>query len=70
MTKRESVSPVLVAFLTILCPVFCLAQRTPAAPEPPPPPFYGPWNAVILPGGDGLHTPLNGSDTILQAESP
>ena len=70
MRNPERASPGLAAFLLILCPVFCLAQRPPAAPEPQPPPFYGPWNAVILPGGDGLHAALNGSDTILQADSP
>ena len=70
MKKPKSAPPVLVALLTIMYPVFCLGQRTPAAPESPPPPFYGPWNAVILPGGDGLHATLNGNDTILNAESP
>src|SRR5271156_1906241 len=70
MKTPKSASPRLAAFLIILCPVFCLAQRPPAAPEPLPPPFYGPWNAVILPGGDGLHATLNGNDTVLQAESP
>src|SRR6202522_3009406 len=70
MMEAKSAPPALIALLTIMYPVFSLAQRTPAAPEPPPPPFYGPWNAVILPGGDGLHATLNGSDTILNAESP
>ena len=70
MKKPKSAPPGLVAFLIIMCPVFCLAQRPPAAPEPQPPPFYGPWNAVILPGGDGLHATLNGNDTILNPESP
>src|SRR5271163_2693728 len=70
MKTPKSASPRLAAFLIILCPVFCLAQRPPAAPEPLPPPFYGPWNAVILPGGDGLHAALNGNDTILNPDSP
>lgn len=35
-----------------------------------PPPFYGPWNAAILPGGDGLREKLADTDTILAAESP
>src|ERR1700689_125559 len=68
--KKPKGAAALIALLIIMYPVFCLAQRTPAAPEPQPPPFYGPWNAVILPGGDGLHAPLNGNDTILSAESP
>ena len=33
-------------------------------------PFYGPWNAAILPGGDGLREKLADTDTILAAESP
>ena len=69
MKEPKSAPLVLVAFLIIMCPV-SLAQRPPAAPEPQPPPFYGPWNAVILPGGDGLHAALNGNDTILNPESP
>src|ERR1700677_3196122 len=70
MRNPERASPGLAAFLIIMCPVFCLAQRPPAAPEPQPPPFYGPWSAFILPGGDGLHATLNGNDTILNPESP
>ena len=70
MKRRKSAPPILVALLTIICPILCLAQGTSPAPEPLSPPFYGPWNAVILPGGDGLHAALNGNDTILRAESP
>ncbi len=55
-------------FFIIMYPMLCVAQRPPAASEPPL--FYGPWNAAILPGGDGLHAGLNANDTILQAESP
>jgi beta-galactosidase/beta-glucuronidase len=53
----------------ILCPKLGPAQQVPA-PSEPPPPSYGPWNAVILPGGDGLREKLAETDTILQAESP
>ncbi len=61
-----------VALATILIFVFSIPGRAqrPAAPAEPPPEFYGPWNAVILPGGDGLHEKLVGTDTILNAESP
>src|SRR6185437_14432155 len=42
-------------------------------PENPPtntPPVYGPFNAVFLPGGDGLQKSLTQNDTVLQADSP
>ena len=70
MKKARNAPPALVALLTVLCPVLCLAQSAPAAPESLAPPFYGPWNAVILPDGDGLHMKLDGNDTMLRAESP
>jgi hypothetical protein len=59
----------LVTLLAILSPLFGRAQRPPA-PSEPPPPFYGPWNALILPGGDGLQEKLSENDPILQAGSP
>ena len=34
------------------------------------PPFYGPFNAVFLPGGDGLKKPLVAGDSVLRADSP
>lgn len=34
------------------------------------PPFYGPFNGVFLPDGDGLEDKLNEHDSILQAEIP
>ncbi len=34
------------------------------------PPFYGPFNGVFLPGGDGLRKPMVEHDTVLQASSP
>jgi hypothetical protein len=34
------------------------------------PPFYGPFNAVFLPDGDGLKKPLVKNDSILRADSP
>ncbi|MGB9030044.1 MAG: glycoside hydrolase family 2, partial [Acidobacteriaceae bacterium] len=60
-------------YLVPLTAIFC-ALPAPAQPAPPapmaPPPFYGPWNAAILPGGDGLREKLADTDTILAAESP
>ncbi len=34
------------------------------------PPFYGPFNAVCLPDGDGLRKPLGKNDSVLRADSP
>ena len=34
------------------------------------PPFYGPFNAVFLPDGDGLKKPLLKTDSVLRADSP
>jgi hypothetical protein len=34
------------------------------------PPFYGPFNAVFLPDGDGLKKPLVKTDSVLRADSP
>jgi Exo-beta-D-glucosaminidase Ig-fold domain/Concanavalin A-like lectin/glucanases superfamily/Glycosyl hydrolases family 2/Glycosyl hydrolases family 2, sugar binding domain/Glycosyl hydrolases family 2, TIM barrel domain len=34
------------------------------------PPFYGPFNAVFLPDGDGLEKKLAEHDSVLRAESP
>jgi len=34
------------------------------------PPFYGPFNAVFLPDGDGLKKPLVKNDSVLRADSP
>src|SRR3984885_14594132 len=34
------------------------------------PAFYGPYNAIFLPDGDGLHKPLVKDDSILRADSP
>ena len=34
------------------------------------PPYYGPYNAVFLPDGDGLTKSLVKEDTVLQADAP
>ncbi|MFZ1158602.1 MAG: LamG domain-containing protein, partial [Candidatus Sulfotelmatobacter sp.] len=34
------------------------------------PPFYGPFNAVFLPDGDGLKKPLRKDDSVVRADSP
>ena len=40
------------------------------APVTNDPPFYGPFNAVFLPDGDGLKKPLVKNDSLLRADSP
>ena len=66
MNPFKTIRP-MCALLTILCSMVCFGQ---SAPDATPPPFYGPWNAVILTGGEGLHAKLEANDSILQAESP
>jgi len=34
------------------------------------PPYYGPYNAIFLPDGDGLQRPLDKNDSVLRADSP
>ena len=34
------------------------------------PPVYGPYNAAILQGGDGVHKKMVEKDTVLRADSP
>jgi hypothetical protein len=34
------------------------------------PPFYGPFNATLLPDGDGLKKPLEKDDSVLRSDSP
>ena len=34
------------------------------------PPEYGPYNAVFLAGGDGLHKPIAKDDSLLRADTP
>jgi len=73
------------AFMKISCPAFRLlissamisiglmatAVRVPAqAQVTNDPPFYGPFNAVFLPDGDGLRKPLVKTDPVLRADSP
>jgi Exo-beta-D-glucosaminidase Ig-fold domain/Glycosyl hydrolases family 2/Concanavalin A-like lectin/glucanases superfamily/Glycosyl hydrolases family 2, TIM barrel domain/Glycosyl hydrolases family 2, sugar binding domain len=40
------------------------------APVTDDPPYYGPYNAVFLPDGDGLQKPLEKTDSVLRADSP
>jgi hypothetical protein len=42
-------------------------SQTPVTNDPP---FYGPFNATLLSGGDGLKKPLEKDDSVLRADSP
>lgn len=58
--------------LTVIFIPFILAavpglSQTPATNDPP---FYGPFNAVFLPDGDGVRKPLVKDDSVLRADSP
>jgi hypothetical protein len=51
-----------------LAQLACLAQQAPNAIDPPP--SYGPWNAAILSGGEGINQSLVVNDPILAAGAP
>ena len=54
-----------IAFVALITTALsCQAQATND------PPFYGPYNAVLLPDGDGLKKPLEKNDSLLRADSP
>ena len=53
-------------FLIIWLPAEISAQIVPTND----PPVYGPYNAVILQGGDGLRKNMVARDTVLRADSP
>jgi hypothetical protein len=56
-----------------LIPLFFVATGVPAYSQSQvthDPPYYGPFNAVFLSGGDGLRKPLVKDDSLLRADSP
>src|SRR3974390_1597846 len=53
-------------FLLLSAAVTASAQIVPTND----PPVYGPYNAAILAGGDGVHKNMVAKDTVLRAESP
>ena len=58
--------PTLLAVLAIAVRVSLIAQIVPTND----PPFYGPYNAAIEQGGDGIHKKMVEKDTVLRADSP
>ena len=63
---RLAMKPTIVLILLILAGLPSLSQ----IPLTNDPPFYGPFNAVFLPDGDGLRKPLVKDDSVLHADSP
>jgi beta-galactosidase/beta-glucuronidase len=60
------------AILGVVCLGLFLAARTAAQSVIPTndPPFYGPYNGVFLPDGEGLRKLLIKNDTVTRADSP
>jgi hypothetical protein len=58
--------------LGVICAIFFFAGTAAAQSVTPTndPPFYGPYNGVFLPDGDGLRKPLVKNDTVTRADSP
>jgi beta-galactosidase/beta-glucuronidase len=58
--------------LGILCALFPFASFTNTQNVIPTndPPYYGPYNAIFLPDGEGLKKPLVNNDTVTRADSP
>src|ERR1700690_1578742 len=68
MTRVLSAFRALILSGVIFVCLFATAQsQSPVTNDPP---YYGPFNAVFLSGGDGLRKPLIKDDSILRADSP
>jgi len=58
-------------FASVIFSSLCLAVGLSAQIVPTnDPPVYGPYNAAILQGGDGVHKNMVAKDTVLRADSP
>jgi Exo-beta-D-glucosaminidase Ig-fold domain/Glycosyl hydrolases family 2/Concanavalin A-like lectin/glucanases superfamily/Glycosyl hydrolases family 2, sugar binding domain/Glycosyl hydrolases family 2, TIM barrel domain len=60
----------LVSGLIVLCLLLIKSKGHAQSPITNDPPFYGPFNAAFLAGGDGLKKPLGKDDTVLRADLP
>ena len=60
------------AILAVVCGFFLFAGAAAAQNVIPTndPPYYGPYNGVFLPDGEGLKKPLVKNDTVTRADSP
>jgi hypothetical protein len=63
---RLLISTALISFVLFAAAVPAHSQ----APVTNDPPFYGPFNAIFLPDGDGLKKNLVKTDSVLRADSP
>jgi hypothetical protein len=66
LLRHYAMSTVVLSLLLLACSL-TIAAQIPVTNDPP---FYGPYNGVFLPGGDGLKKPLVEHDTVLKADSP
>jgi len=55
------------SFISIFLVSLVAQGQTPVTNNPP---YYGPYNAVFLPDGDGLSKPLVKDDTVVKADAP
>jgi hypothetical protein len=53
-----------------ICLIVTVDRAYPQAQVTNDPSYYGPFNAIFLPDGDGLKKPLVKSDSVLRADSP
>ncbi len=71
--KRSFFLPLLPLISGAMVSICLVATSIPAlsqAQVPNDPAFYGPFNAIFLPDGDGLKKPLDKNDSVLRADSP
>ncbi len=71
MKESSSTSRVLIqAGILFICLIATAVRGYSQAQVTDDPPFYGPFNALFLPDGDGLKKPLTKNDSLLRADSP
>jgi beta-galactosidase/beta-glucuronidase len=67
--RRGFCFPLQLAFIVISFLILAETSQSQSAVTTDPP-FYGPYNAIFLPDGDGLRKPLLKDDSLLRADSP
>ena len=67
LSVGRSMSFCAVAIVFLWMSVVAVQAQLPVTNDPP---FYGPFNAVFLPDGDGLNKPMVKDDSLLRADSP
>ena len=59
--------PIFLSFLSLLFIALSVSAQIVPTNDPP---VYGPYNAAIMAGGDGVHRKMVEKDTVLRADSP